>query len=45
MNSLAHALAEEEPEIISLAVRPGVVDTEMQNDICFKRMAFSARLM
>jgi len=33
LNSLAQSIAEEEPDILSLAVRPGVVDTEMQNDI------------
>ena len=30
LNHLAMTLAKEEPEIISIAVRPGVVDTEMQ---------------
>lgn len=30
INHLAMTLAEEEPDIISVAVRPGVVDTEMQ---------------
>ncbi|EGG07930.1 short-chain dehydrogenase [Melampsora larici-populina 98AG31] len=30
MNSLARTLANEEPELTSIAVRPGVVDTDMQ---------------
>lgn len=30
MNNLALTLAKEEPEIVTLAIRPGVVDTEMQ---------------
>lgn len=30
MNSLARTLANEEPELTSVAVRPGVVDTDMQ---------------
>jgi NAD(P)-dependent dehydrogenase (short-subunit alcohol dehydrogenase family) len=34
---LAQSLAEEEPDVTSLAVRPGIVDTEMQNDIRTKR--------
>jgi NAD(P)-dependent dehydrogenase (short-subunit alcohol dehydrogenase family) len=37
INSLAKSLACEEPEITTLAVRPGVVDTEMQKDIRTKR--------
>lgn len=37
MNSLTQSLALEEPSITSLAVRPGVVDTQMQNDIRTKR--------
>lgn len=37
INSLAQSLAVEETEITSLAIRPGVVDTEMQNDIRSKR--------
>jgi len=31
MNSLCRTLAEEEPEIVSVAVRPGMVDTNMQS--------------
>ncbi|KAH9819624.1 short-chain dehydrogenase [Melampsora americana] len=30
MNSLARTLANEEPELTSIAIRPGVVDTDMQ---------------
>jgi len=37
LNSLAKSLAVEEPDITALAVRPGVVDTEMQNEIRTKR--------
>jgi NAD(P)-dependent dehydrogenase (short-subunit alcohol dehydrogenase family) len=37
INSIAQSLALEEPTITSLAIRPGVVDTEMQNDIRMKR--------
>jgi NAD(P)-dependent dehydrogenase (short-subunit alcohol dehydrogenase family) len=37
INSLSQSLALEEPSITSLAIRPGVVDTEMQNDIRTKR--------
>ncbi|TFK75839.1 NAD(P)-binding protein [Pluteus cervinus] len=33
MNSLARTLATEEPNIISVALRPGMVDTEMQNQL------------
>ena len=33
VNHLAMTLAREEPKITALAVRPGVVDTEMQRDI------------
>ncbi|CAE6435568.1 unnamed protein product [Rhizoctonia solani] len=33
MNSLARTLANEEKDIVSVAVRPGVVDTEMQSVI------------
>ncbi|KAL1747730.1 hypothetical protein HDZ31DRAFT_80292 [Schizophyllum fasciatum] len=33
MNSICRTFAEEEPSIISVAVRPGVVDTEMQRVI------------
>ncbi|CAH7676384.1 hypothetical protein BY996DRAFT_7468387 [Phakopsora pachyrhizi] len=33
MNSLCRTLANEEPDITSIAVRPGVVDTEMQNEL------------
>ena len=32
-NHLALTLAQEEPEIVTVAVRPGMVDTEMQRDI------------
>lgn len=37
INSIAQSLALEEPTITTLAIRPGVVDTEMQNDIRMKR--------
>src|SRR5271170_7684377 len=37
INSLTQSLALEESSITSLAIRPGVVDTEMQNDIRTKR--------
>jgi NAD(P)-dependent dehydrogenase (short-subunit alcohol dehydrogenase family) len=37
VNSLAQSLALEEPDITSIAIRPGVVDTEMQRDIREKR--------
>lgn len=30
LNSLARTIAVEEPDVMTLAVRPGVVDTEMQ---------------
>ncbi|GAB1729634.1 hypothetical protein NU195Hw_g861t1 [Hortaea werneckii] len=33
MNHLAMTVANEEPEITSISIRPGVVDTEMQRDI------------
>lgn len=33
MNHLAGTLASEEKDIVSIAIRPGVVDTEMQRDI------------
>ncbi|KAI7293488.1 hypothetical protein KC315_g19311 [Hortaea werneckii] len=33
MNHLAMTVASEEPEITSISIRPGVVDTEMQRDI------------
>lgn len=33
MNSLCRTLASEEPKITSIAVRPGVVDTEMQSQL------------
>jgi NAD(P)-dependent dehydrogenase (short-subunit alcohol dehydrogenase family) len=33
LNHLAKTIAEEEPDIVSLCVRPGVVDTEMQKQI------------
>ncbi|KAL1661574.1 hypothetical protein GGG16DRAFT_110220 [Schizophyllum commune] len=33
MNSICRTFAEEEPSIVSVAVRPGVVDTEMQRVI------------
>lgn len=33
MNHLASTIANEEEDIISIAIRPGVVDTEMQQDI------------
>ncbi|KAL7413106.1 short-chain dehydrogenase [Mrakia frigida] len=33
MNSLCRTLANEEPEVFSIAIRPGVIDTDMQADI------------
>ena len=33
MNSLAKTLSVEEPHVISIAIRPGVVDTQMQTDL------------
>jgi hypothetical protein len=33
MNHLASTLSVEEPEVISIAIRPGTVDTEMQKEI------------
>lgn len=33
INHLAATLAAEEPDITSIAVRPGVVDTQMQQDV------------
>ncbi|KAF6762294.1 short-chain dehydrogenase [Ephemerocybe angulata] len=33
MNSLCRTVAEEEPDVISVALRPGMVDTNMQADI------------
>ena len=33
MNHLALTLAKEEPDIVSLAIRPGIIDTEMQREI------------
>lgn len=33
MNHLALSLGEEEPEVTSLAIQPGLVDTEMQREI------------
>jgi len=33
MNHLTQTLAVEEPDIVSIAIRPGVVDTEMQREI------------
>ncbi|KZT12488.1 NAD(P)-binding protein [Laetiporus sulphureus 93-53] len=33
MNSLCRTLAEEEPEVISVAMRPGTVDTQMQTQL------------
>lgn len=33
MNHLAQTIANEEEDVISIAIRPGVVDTEMQRDI------------
>ncbi|KAL5636458.1 hypothetical protein ACGC1H_000426 [Rhizoctonia solani] len=39
MNSLARTLANEEKDIVSVAVRPGVVDTEMQSIIRSKGLA------
>ncbi|EUC66274.1 short-chain dehydrogenase/reductase, putative [Rhizoctonia solani AG-3 Rhs1AP] len=39
MNSLARTLANEEKDVVSVAVRPGVVDTEMQSIIRSKGLA------
>ncbi|KAH7343248.1 hypothetical protein B0J17DRAFT_641587 [Rhizoctonia solani] len=39
MNSLARTLANEEKDIVSVAVRPGVVDTEMQSVIRSRGLA------
>lgn len=33
MNHLALTLKAEEPDIITIAIRPGVVDTEMQREL------------
>lgn len=33
INHLARTLAKEEPSITTLAIRPGMVDTQMQTDI------------
>jgi NAD(P)-dependent dehydrogenase (short-subunit alcohol dehydrogenase family) len=33
MNHLTQTLAVEEPELVSIAIRPGTVDTEMQREI------------
>lgn len=33
MNHLATTLAKEEPEVTSIAIRPGVVGTRMQTDL------------
>lgn len=33
MNSLARTLGNEEPSIVTVAVRPGIVDTDMQKAI------------
>jgi NAD(P)-dependent dehydrogenase (short-subunit alcohol dehydrogenase family) len=33
LNHLAHTLSVEEPDITTVSVRPGVVDTEMQREI------------
>lgn len=33
LNHLAMSLAHEEPEIVSLAIRPGMVDTKMQEEL------------
>jgi NAD(P)-dependent dehydrogenase (short-subunit alcohol dehydrogenase family) len=40
MNHLAMTIANEEKDIISIAVRPGTVDTEMQKDIREKHSSF-----
>ncbi|CAE7203649.1 unnamed protein product [Rhizoctonia solani] len=39
MNSLARTLANEEKDIVSVAVRPGVADTEMQSQIRSRGLA------
>jgi len=33
MNHLTQTLAAEEPDIVSISIRPGIVDTEMQREI------------
>lgn len=33
MNHLALTLGEEEPDVTSVAIRPGMVDTEMQREL------------
>jgi len=33
MNSLTRTFANEEPDIVSIALRPGAVDTDMQNSL------------
>ena len=33
MNSLARTVAVEEPEVTVIAIRPGIVETEMQNTL------------
>lgn len=33
MNNLALVLSAEEPDVVSVAIRPGTVDTEMQREI------------
>lgn len=41
LNSIARTLATEEPDIITVAIRPGVVDTEMQDTLArehFRKM-------
>ncbi|MBE7180904.1 MAG: SDR family NAD(P)-dependent oxidoreductase [Terriglobus roseus] len=40
INHLALTLAAEEPEVTSVAIRPGTVDTEMQRDIREKHSTF-----
>lgn len=39
MNHLALTLGVEEPDVVTISVRPGVVDTDMQQDIRKKHSA------
>ncbi|PFH52795.1 hypothetical protein AMATHDRAFT_188943 [Amanita thiersii Skay4041] len=40
MNSLCRTLAEEEPLVVSVAVRPGMVDTDVSERVCETTQAF-----
>lgn len=39
VNSLCRTLAAEEPEIVAISVRPGVVDTPMQQELIAEGMS------